>query len=254
MNGPTDDTGAIYDEHAAFYVDFIDRWLAVDGALLYVLLATFDELLGDRVKGASVLDVACGQGYVSRHLAERGVGHVVGIDLSAELIEVAKTRTESSVVQFRVDDAQQLHTIDDGACDVVVSQLALMDIADHVAAFRSVRRVLRGGGLFVFSVLHPALEGAPFQLPDAPRFLYDDTDTPIAYIVARYATEGFWRSGGTGVRGRVGSHHRTVSTYINDLLRTGFVIEQAREPVVPGTGLAAEVPQTMVFAARAAAR
>lgn len=242
-------TSSLYDEHLTFYLEFVGRGLAGETGLLYVLLQTFEELLGDRTAGARVLDLACGEGYVARHFADRGAREVIGIDISLGLIEAARSRAAGRTIDFHVDDAQVLATLQDDSCDIVVSQMALMDIPDHRAAFGAVRRVLRDSGVFIFSILHPALEGAPFHEPERPKFICDEAGRPVAQVVARYATEGYWKSGGTGVRGRMGSYHRMISTYSNDLIDTGFSIECVREPVVPNYGLAAEVPQTMVIAA-----
>jgi hypothetical protein len=53
----------------------------------------------------------------------------------------------------------------------------------------------------------------------------------------------------------MGSHHRKLSTYINDLLASGFSLERLEEPLagVDATqvGLFAEVPTVLVVAARA---
>jgi SAM-dependent methyltransferase len=245
-------TEALYDEHTRFYLDFVDRGLANGSGLLHVLLATLDDLVGDRADGGVVLDLACGEGYVARHFASRA-RRVTGVDISERLIEAARSRTDLPNVDFRVDDAQTLGSLDDSSCDVVVSQMALMDIADHAAAFRAVHRVLGARGVFVFSMLHPAHEGTPFHEPDEPKFIVDENGARVAYRVSRYASEGFYMSGTGergGVRGRVGSYHRMISTYVNDLVRTGLVIEALREPVIEGAGLAAEIPQTMVVKVR----
>jgi ubiquinone/menaquinone biosynthesis C-methylase UbiE len=247
---PRDEMKSIYDEHVPFYLDFVDRGLAHEEGLLQVLIAAFDDLLGDRVLNARICDVGCGEGYLGRHFVQRGARQVVGIDLSAGLIEAAKRRSEAPNLQYRVDDAHELRTLADASFDVVVSQLALMDIADHQRMFRAVRRVLTETGAFVFSLLHPCFEGSPFRLPDEPKLVVDESGVPNAYAVRRYATEGFWQSGGDGVRGRMGSYHRMVSTYVNDLLDSGFRVERVREPVVVGAGLFSEVPQTMLVAAQ----
>ena len=149
-----------------------------------------------------------------------------------------------------MDDAQQLRTFPDSSVDIAVSQMAIMDIADHRALFRSVRRVLKVGGVFVFSLLHPCFE-APFREPDEPPYLVDARGAAIACVVRRYASEGFWQSGGTGVRGHMGAYHRTLSTLLNDLLAAGFRLEKIEEPVLEGDGLAAEVPRTLLVAAQA---
>lgn len=238
----------IYDKHVQFYLDFVDRSLADKNGLWHVLLWRFKEILGDRLKGAHVCDIACGEGYLSRFIGQFGPQEVIGIDISAELIDAATRRKNNPNLSFRVDDAQQLQTLSDTSVDIAVSQIAIMDIPDHRALFRSVRRVLQAGGVFVFSLLHPCFE-SPFGLPDEPQFQVDANGNPVAYAIRHYAREGFWKSGGTGVRGHMGAYHRTLSTLINDLLRSGFILERLEEPVVEGRGLFSRVPQTLLIAA-----
>jgi SAM-dependent methyltransferase len=245
----------VYDTHAQFYVDFVDRGLASENGYTSLLLSTLARCLGDRLAGARSCDLCCGEGYVGRYLMTRGAREVVGIDLSSELIAVARRRAGAAGPVYRVDDAQALGSVADGAFDVVVSQLAMMDVADHRKMFAAVRRVLVAGGAFVFSVLHPCFEGRPFHIRDAPPFVLDEAGQPIAYAVRRYASEGFWDSGGDGVRGRMGAYHRSLSTYINDLLAAGFALERLEEPLAGGdasqVGLFAEIPTVLVVAARA---
>jgi SAM-dependent methyltransferase len=248
-------TTTVYDQHADYYVEFVDRGLASENGYVGLLLSTMAECLGERLAGARVCDLCCGEGYVGRHLLARGAREVVGVDLSSALIDEARRRAPASGISYRVDDAQELWSVSDGAFDVVVSQLAMMDVADHRRMFGAVRRILAPSGPFVFSLLHPCFEGRPFHVRDAPPFVMDEDGTPIAYSVRRYATEGFWDSGGDGVRGRMGAYHRKLSTYINDLLASGFALERLEEPLAGGdasrAGLFAEIPTALVIAARA---
>jgi SAM-dependent methyltransferase len=155
-----------------------------------------------------------------------------------------------------VDDARELRSMAPGEFDLVVSQMAMMDVADHRALFTAVRRVLNPGAPFVFSMLHPCFEGRPFHVRDAPPYVMDDAGRPIAFAVQRYASEGFWDSGGDGVRGHMGSYHRMVSTYVNDLIAAGFALERLEEPLAGAdatrAGLFGEVPTVLVIAAHAA--
>jgi ubiquinone/menaquinone biosynthesis C-methylase UbiE len=239
----------IYDRHVQFYLDFVDRSLADKNGLWHVLLSRFKEILEDRLKGARVCDIACGEGYLSRFLAQFGPKEVIGIDISAALIDAAIRRRNGTNLFYREDDAQYLRTVADSSIDIAVSQLAMMDVPDHRAMFRSVRRVLKAGGIFVFSLLHPCFE-APFRLPDEPQFLTEENGNPIAYTIRQYSKEGFWQSGGTGVRGHMGAYHRTLSTLLNDLLAVGFFLEKLDEPVIGDSGLFSQVPQTLLFAVR----
>lgn len=241
----------VYDRNVDFYVDFVDRGLNSDHYTK--LLALMTALIGEHLNGARVCDLCCGEGYLGRHLIARGAGEIVGIDLSAELIERAKARAPAGKLSYRVDDAQKLSSLDDGAFDVVASQMAMMDVPDHRALFAAVRRVLKHEGVFVFSTLHPCFKARPFHVHDAPENLLDENGAPIGVVIRRYASEGHFNSSGDGVRGRMGSYHRMLSTYVNDLVAAGFTLERLEEPLDgPANGaLFEEVPMTLVVAARA---
>lgn len=243
----------IYDENVEFYLNFIDRELAKPRGLHPTICNRLVELMGDRILGGTVCDLCCGEGYLSRLLAARGTPEVTGIDASEELVGVARTRSQASNVRFRVDDAQVLSTVDDDTFDIVLSQMAVMDIADHRAMFKAVGRVLKTGGTFGFSLLHPCFH-APFRYPDEVPFLENERGEPSARVVQRYGTEGHWTSGGNGVRGTVGAYHRTLSTLVNDLLAAGFTLERLDEPLVPAAGLFAEVPAALIVVAIASGR
>jgi SAM-dependent methyltransferase len=238
----------IYDRNVEHYIGFIDRVLAMEPSLFRMLLGVLDDVVADRHVGATVLDLACGEGYVSRHYAERGAKQVTGVDLSSELVKIARERTSIANVSFEIDDAHELRTQADDSIDLVVSQMAMMDIADHRAAFRAVARVLEPGGMFAFTMLHPCFQ-PPFEMPDRPAFLDDSNGEHIAVLAWRYRTEGHWFSGGDGVRGTMGSNHRMLSTYVNDLVAAGFAIERIEEPVAPVEGLLGEVPILIVIGA-----
>jgi len=246
-------SATVYDQHARFYIDFVDASLA--NGRLDVTLDAMRSCLGDRIAGARICDVCCGEGYLGRYLATHGAREVVGVDLSAALVDEARSRADDPRLSYRVDDAHALGSIGDAEFDIVVSQLAMMDIPDHRRMFAAVRRVSKPGAAFVFSLLHPCFEGRPFHVTEAPAFVVDDRGEPIAYAVRRYASEGHFQSGGTGVRGRMGSYHRRLSTYINDLLAAGFALERIEEPLAGVTadrgGLFAEVPTVLVVAATA---
>jgi ubiquinone/menaquinone biosynthesis C-methylase UbiE len=188
-------------------------------------LATASLLrLAPRLIGASVLDIACGQGLATRALAAAGAKSVTGIDLSVTMVELAKARTEpGAAITYRVDDAQVLASCSNGEFDGAACQLGLMDIADLDATLTSVRRVLKPGGWFVFIIGHPC-----FLAPDAATLTDDKGRT--GRFVHDYFHERFWRSPNPcGVR-RVGNYHRMLSTYLNALQRAGFTVEECQEP------------------------
>ncbi len=248
-------TATVYDTHVEFYVDFVDRGLASSDGRRGCCSRRWSTAWAIDFQALASAICAAGRATSAATSLALGAREVVGIDLSSALIGVARGRAQAAELSYRVDDAQVLRSVADGAFDVVVSQMAMMDVADHRKLFATVRRVLVGGGPFVFSLLHPCFEGRPFHVRDAPPYVSDEHGQPVAYAVRRYASEGYWDSGGDGVRGRMGSYHRTLSTYINDLLAAGFALERLEEPLAGGdaaqVGLFAEVPTVLVVAARA---
>jgi ubiquinone/menaquinone biosynthesis C-methylase UbiE len=238
-------SGAPYDEYAEWY----DRYVRDEAIYRDVALPGMLALIGD-IEGESVLDLACGQGWLARELATQRGARVTGVDLSAELLTLARRyeAEEPLGVTYIQDDAQTLSRIESDAYDGVVCTLALMDIPDLTATLRAARRILRQGGWFVFSLTHPC-----FQSPYARTT--EENGDPVR-VIRRYLTEGFWRSEADGVRARLGSHHRTLSTYLNALMTSGFALERLSEPPATGGRLAetpvdGEIPALLLVRARA---
>lgn len=186
------------------------------------------SLMG-KIAGLRICDLACGQGVTARQLAQRGA-IVTGIDISEKLLAIAQRDEEREPlgISYRHDDAQTLVTVADTIFDGVVCSTALMDIADIAAAFQQVHRVLRSGGWFLFAIL------PPYIFPPHSYFHIDEQGD-VCRVVKNYFNEGFWRSDNkNGVRGQIGTYHRTLSTYLNTLIDAGFVVERIAEP--QGTG------------------
>ncbi len=216
-----------YDEIAGWY----------DGAIRKGALAPFHDWivpitldLAGEVEGCRVCDLACGQGVVARRLAQRGA-RVLGIDVSEKLLDLARLyeRDEPRGVDYEGGDAQTLDAVPDGAFDGVICNMSLMDIPDLDATLDTVSRVLRPDGWFVFSVVHPVC-----QTPGSPWWAREG-GAIVGVEVRNYFAEGYWRRGNPeGIRGRLGAHHRTLSTYVNGLARFGLFIERLLEPRASG--------------------
>lgn len=186
-------------------------------------LRSLTELMPD-VEGLEVLDVACGQGIASRHLAHLGA-IVTAIDSSEKMIELAEEHGTPSggEIKYLVDDAQFLSQLKDSSFDGAICQLGLMDIEDLGGTLMAINRVLRPHSWFVFVISHPC-----FLVPDATKA---ETPAGLGLTVTGYFNERFWRSTNPqGVR-RAGNYHRMLSTYINALSEASFRIEIAGEPL-----------------------
>jgi SAM-dependent methyltransferase len=206
--GPT----ARYDEIADFY-DATAGQAVTDQAT-----ATLLELAGD-VRGKRLLDVACGQGRVARELARRGA-QVTGLDISAAMLDKARASEarEPLGITYAHADATAPLVLDGQAFGGVVCNYGLSDIDDLGGLLANIARLLTAGGWFVFSLLHPCFPGW-------------DRDAPSSWPPDRgYFHEGWWLAGTPGFRGKVGSSHRMLSTYLNSLARHGLVHDEAAEP------------------------
>lgn len=234
-----------YDAIAEWYDGSMQTGSPVHALTMPAILDLCGELAGRQV-----LDLACGQGILTRELARAGAS-VIGIDLSGGLLTFARRYEAASPlgIVFKIGDAQTLAEIPDTAFDGVTCCLALMDISDLAACLRSAARVLRAGGWFVFAITHPC-----FQVPEG-RWTGQKGGT-IRREVRGYFRELFWRSDNVnGVRGQVGAYHRTLTTYLNTCVEAGLSPEQFAEPQaldetalrVPGY---AEVPAVLVVRCR----
>lgn len=107
--------------------------------------------------GKVVLDLGCGGGFVSEELARRGA-HVVGLDPSLALIEVAQKHAvmNNLRIDYNVGFGESLPYAD---ClfDVVVCVDVLEHVSDLDKVLNEVHRVLKPGGLFLFDTINKTL-------------------------------------------------------------------------------------------------
>lgn len=142
--------------------------------LLDSLYAPVGRALTAEVTGPAVLDVGCGTGATTVEIARKVKGRVVGVDISAPMIEAARGRGEDRA-EFVVADAQE-HPFEE-RFDTVMSRFGVMFFADPVRAFANLRRATRPAGSLRCVVWRSAEEN-PFMttaeraaaplLPDLP--------------------------------------------------------------------------------------
>jgi ubiquinone/menaquinone biosynthesis C-methylase UbiE len=193
-----------YDEVADAY----SRVLDADGLGLADPVLT--ELLGD-VGGEVVLSLACGQGQDARLLAGLGA-RVTGIDLSSEMLRYAAAHEAARPrgIGYVQGNAQDLAAFADASFDGVLCHMALMDIPELRPTIRSVARVLRGGGWFVFSIVHPAYHPHVEILTD---YLLDHRyrkTSPVDWLPTH-------------------AYHRPLAAYVNELADAGLHVERLVE-------------------------
>lgn len=211
-------TGTVYDQHAEWYTDVVRR----RGLLHLQIIPQIMAFIGD-VTNQSVIDVCCGEGAFTRELADRGAV-ATGVDLSEGMLRFADSHDEHPSITYLHDDARTLSKLPDEAFDGAACMMALMDIDAIVGVFRSVSRVTGARGWFVAVLTHPCF--------DTPHAVTEVVDGIHVRSTSRYLTEGHWRGDSTGVRSRMGAWHRTLSTYLNLAIATGWNLERVMEPEI----------------------
>lgn len=164
-----------YDEVAQMYHTLWADWY------LPAAMPGLERLFFSQVPaGARVLDLCCGCGHVTKELVKRGY-NVTGVDLSAELIALA--RKELPQVDFRVQDVKelQLETHYDAALSTFDSLNHILIFKDLEQVFVRVHAVLKRDALFVFDM---NLEHA-YSL-DSQEWSVDVTELGIGLVRGTY--------------------------------------------------------------------
>jgi ubiquinone/menaquinone biosynthesis C-methylase UbiE len=162
-------------------------------------LEATQEVAGLMQAGATdhILDIGSGIGGPARYFAGRFGCRVTGIDLTPEFCDVARHLTRlldlADRVAFEVGDALAMPfavASFDGACSINVS----MNIADKVALYREIHRVLKPGGWLVLSEIAKG-EGADVDYPTpwaqsaSGSFLATPEETRHALLEAGFAVD-----------------------------------------------------------------
>jgi len=214
-----------WDHVAAWY----DRLVGDAGSdyhrevLLPVTLRLLDPQPGERF-----IDLCCGQGVLARALLERQAGFVLGVDASRRLIAAARGRgPRDPRLRYLVGDATRPGDLGppfDGAACV----MAVQDVDDESALFRTMAAALRDGGRGVIVMMHPC-----FRVPrqsswgwdEARRIRYRRVDRYLTPLRVPIATHPGRDPGQHTV-----FYHRPLADYLNALGAAGLAVTAAEEP------------------------
>ncbi|MBN1643542.1 MAG: methyltransferase domain-containing protein [Dehalococcoidales bacterium] len=194
----------------------------------------FLKFIGN-LKGKTVLDAGCGEGYNTRIFARMGA-RMTGVDVSLRMIEHAsrEEQRESLGIRYETASFADLSGFDGESFDAVVSTMALMDGPDYEKAIAEIYRVLRKNSDFFFSISHPCFmtEGFGWVTDRENKQLL----TVGGYFGKRHWME-CWRFSQIPEEIRkdlplfaIPRFPRTLSEYINPLLQTGFMLKKISEP------------------------
>jgi ubiquinone/menaquinone biosynthesis C-methylase UbiE len=206
-----------------------DDWIAHADSNDYrnhFLMPRMLALVGD-VRGRTILDLGCGEGGYARALAARGA-HVVGVDGSARLIEVARARAAEAgltAIRFVRANAAALREIATSSIDIVVAAMSLMDVENYAGAIAEAHRVLVDGGTLAMSITHPC-----FSAP-VSAWVRDEARRLQNFAVDRYLDRAAWDSFiTTSFRAPVVRRHRPLEDYLGAPIAAGFTLRAFLEP------------------------
>lgn len=200
-------------------------------------------------QGKRVLDLGCGFGWHCEYAVEHGAAFVVGIDLSEKMLEEARKRNPSPLIRYKCVAVEDFDFQPD-MFDVVISSLTFHYLESFEEICHNVSICLTQGGSFVFSVEHPIFTAYGNQ-----DWYYDKNGNPLHWPVDRYFSEG--QRNAIFLGERVTKYHKTLTTYANSLIKTGFEITGLVEPepeielldVIPGMRDELRRPMMLIISA-----
>ncbi|WP_288443424.1 class I SAM-dependent methyltransferase [uncultured Chryseobacterium sp.] len=194
---------------------------------------TLKNMLPD-FHGKNILDLGCGFGWHCRFAIENGAKTVTGIDLSERMLAKALEINSLPGIQY---ERIALEEVDYPAekFDIILSSLTLHYVESFDSIAQNIYKWLTPGGSFVFSVEHPV-----FTAEGGQDWIYDKNGEKICWPVDRYFIEG--KRNTTFLGENVIKYHRTLTSYLNILLKAGFKIKEVIEPQ-PGEEMWKEIPE-----------
>ena len=185
-----------------------------------------------------VLDIACGNGLTSRHLAALGAV-VTAFDFSAELIKRAQARPNRfahpiSYHNLDATDESSLLGLGEGAFDFALCNMALFDIADIGPLFHALPRLLESGGALVFSLTHPAFNNSSAVHVMEESDIEGEIRTVFSVRISRYMSS--YAARGLALRNQPKPQlyfERPLQDYLNLGFENGFVLDGFEERAFP---------------------
>ena len=141
------------------------------------------------------------------------------------MLEVAERKNSDSRIEYRRIAMEDLD-FPAGAFDVVLSSLAFHYVRDFEPLIKNIAVWLRSGGELVFAVEHPV-----FTAYGTQDWYYDRNGEILHFPVDNYYYEGKREAIFLGEK--VTKYHRTLTTYLETLLKNGFTLQHVIEPQPP---------------------
>jgi ubiquinone/menaquinone biosynthesis C-methylase UbiE len=215
--------------------EFWDSMMGEGNIFHRELVGPSTERLLNVQPGETVLDVACGNGQFSRRMAELGA-NVLATDYSAALLERARARTTQNAdrieyLQLDATNESEFRALGQQRFDAAVCNMALMDISTIEPLYRGLAAVLKPGGRFVFTLMHPCFNSSSSVLG------VEEEDRDGQLIETLYVkTSNYLQMAtrrGAGAPNEPNPHyyfHRPLHVLLNAAFEAGFMLDRIEEP------------------------
>lgn len=170
-----------------------------------------------------IIDIACGQGFFSHQYAKKGA-EVLGVDISASLIEYAKKERKANP-RFAVAPADRMPMAESGTFDGAMIVLALQNVKELQETCKEAARVLKKGAILVIVLNHPC-----FRIPKASSWGFDEKEHVQYRRLDHYGVPFSVRIDMTpGAKKKsekleTVSFHRPLQEYVKALSKAGFSV------------------------------
>lgn len=169
-------------------------------------------------------------GHVLQNLSQGVNIDFIGVDISKELLEIAKSDL-SDHASFIQSDAAKLTVLENSSVDIMYSVLALQNMSDLSAVVGEIRRVLKKGGRFIGVINHPS-----FRIPKQSDWYFNKERNEQGRVVYTYMSDKKFAIDmhpGKTAQGEkkeeTFSFHHPLQYYTKVFSKHGFVISRLEE-------------------------
>jgi 2-polyprenyl-3-methyl-5-hydroxy-6-metoxy-1,4-benzoquinol methylase len=177
----------------------------------YLLNPALFQMLGE-VRGKSILDAGCGQGYLSRLLAKKGAS-VTGIEPAEAFYAYILHKEQVEPLGITYLQADLSTWSSPPIFDCVIANMVFMDIPNYASALRTCVAALKQNGALIFSLLHPCFEesGSEWKKKGTVEIQDYFQERPVQQTYGHF-------------------FHRPLSFYLNSVIQAGCTLQQIIEP------------------------
>ena len=185
-----------------------------------------------------VVDCGCGTGVLTNYLS-KDAKKIIGIDISAKSIEIAKKDNSAQNINFYNKSINELAFTHPLSASVCVANMFLMDALNLNNTIESISNILIDDGIFIATITHPCFWPIYWNYFNEEWFNYDKE-----IIIESDFKTTFGNKFGTSTH-----IHRPLNMYVNALINNGLKILLIDEPypTYSVTGYKFEYPRFLLF-------